>query len=314
MKRTSKHTSIIVAAIISAILIVGSWFFLYTALTPHHFGNDYENQHFESMKHHYPHIAHWLDLARVEMKDTVITNSEGIRLFARYLKSDSINSNTAIIIHGYKSNSISMMHIAYMFHHDLHYNVFLPDLQSHGRSEGDEIQMGWKDANDVAEWINVSNGIFGENSNTIIIGISMGGATTMMLSSKELPQNVKCFIEDCGYTSVWDEFKSELKKQYHLPPFPILYTASFASKMVYGWSFKEASALECVKTSNKPILFIHGDNDTYVPTEMVYPLYNAKTEPKDIFLSPGSAHGDSYRDNPTLYTSKVKEFLDKYCH
>lgn len=309
-----KRSIITTAAILLLSLIAATSYFLHTALTPRSFGDDYENVEFESMKYHYPHIATWIDSIKPKMSDTIITNAEGLRLFARYLKYDSVRSNTAIIIHGYKSNSISMLHIAYMFHHDLHYNVFLPDLQSHGRSEGDEIQMGWKDANDVAEWINVSNGIFGQNSNTVITGISMGGATTMMLSSKELPNNVKCFIEDCGYTSVWDEFKSELKKQYHLPPFPLLYTASIASKMIYGWGFREASSIECVKASNKPILFIHGDNDTYVPTEMVYPLYEAKTEPKDIYLSPGSAHADSYRDNPAAYTLKVREFLDKYCN
>ncbi len=206
------------------------------------------------------------------MHDTIITNKEGVKLYARYIASDSVNSNTAIIIHGYRSNSISMMHIAYMFHHDFHYNVFLPDLQGHGHSEGDVIQMGWKDADDIKEWINVSNGIFGNKSKTIITGISMGGATTMMLSSKTLPDNVKCFIEDCGYTSVGDEFKSELNKQYHLPAFPILHTASFTSKILFGWSFNEASSLDCVKSSNKPMLFIHGSDDTYVPTEMVYKL------------------------------------------
>ena len=80
------------------------------------------------MQNKYPHISQWLDSVRTIMRDTIISNKEGVKLYARYIASDSVNSNTAIIIHGYRSNSISMMHIAYMFHHDFHYNVFLPDL------------------------------------------------------------------------------------------------------------------------------------------------------------------------------------------
>ena len=90
-----------------------------------------------------------------------------------------------------------------------------------------------------------------------------------------------------------------------IPAFPILHTASFTSKILFGWSFKEASSLDCVKSSNKPMLFIHGSDDTYVPTEMVYKLYNAKAEPNEIYISQGSAHADSYHDNPYIYTLKV---------
>lgn len=50
-------------------------------------------------------------------------------------------------------------------------------------------------------------------------GISMGGATTMMVSGEEQQPFVKCFVEDCGYTSVWDEFSHELKSSFFLPPF-----------------------------------------------------------------------------------------------
>lgn len=35
-----------------------------------------------------------------------------------------------------------------------------------------------------------------------------------------------------------------------------------------------------------PMFFIHGDADTYVPTWMVYPLYEAKSEPKELWLPP----------------------------
>ena len=48
-----------------------------------------------------------------------------------------------------------------------------------------------------------------------------GAATTMMTAGEDTPENVKVFIEDCGYTSVWDVFSSELQLRFGLPEFPI---------------------------------------------------------------------------------------------
>ena len=53
----------------------------------------------------------------------------------------------------------------------------------------------------------------------------------MMVSGEELPDNVKCIIEDCGYTSVWDEFKLQLKEVFGLPSFPLLNAASLVCQI-----------------------------------------------------------------------------------
>ena len=55
------------------------------------------------------------------------------------------------------------------------------------------------------------------------------------------------------------------------------------------------------------MLFIHGDKDTYVPTWMVYPLYEAKPEPKELWIVPGAAHALSYKENKQEYTDKVRD-------
>lgn len=53
----------------------------------------------------------------------------------------------------------------------------------------------------------------------VVHGISMGAATTMMVSGEAQQPFVKCFVEDCGYTSVWDEFSFQLKDMFGLPEF-----------------------------------------------------------------------------------------------
>lgn len=134
--------------------------------------------------------------------------------------------------------------------------------------------------------MNIANEIFGDSTQMVVHGISMGGATTMMVSGEKQQPYVKCFVEDCGYTSVWDEFSHELKSSFHLPAFPLMYTTSWLCEKKYGWNFKEASSLKQVEKCELPMLFIHGDKDTYVPTWMVYPLYEAKPEPKELWIVP----------------------------
>ena len=114
------------------------------------------------------------------------------------------------------------------------------------------------------------------------------------ISGEKLPAYIRCFVEDCGYTSVWDQFKKELKEQFGLPAFPLLYTASWLCEWQNGWNFKEASAVKQVAKCQKPMFFIHGDKDNFVPTYMVHKVYEAKPQPKELWIVPGADHATSY--------------------
>lgn len=299
--------------LLTAVTIGGGFYMLSYALgTPHRGQNVKESE--QVMAHTYPFLGAWLDSLNQTgaLKDTAIVNKEGRRLHAYYVPAAQPTAKTAVIVHGYTDNAIRMMMIGYLYSHDLGYNILLPDLQYHGDSEGNAIQMGWKDRLDVLEWMDTANHIYGDSARMVVHGISMGAATTMMVSGEPQKEYVKCFVEDCGYTSVWDEFSQELKNEFKLPQFPLLYTASWLCKQKYGWDFQEASSLNQVKKCALPMFFIHGDADTYVPTWMVYPLYEAKSEPKELWIVPGAAHAVAYKENKEEYTAKVKAFVDKY--
>lgn len=66
----------------------------------------------------------------------------------------------------------------------------------------------------------------------------MGAATTMMASGENL-NNVVGYIEDCGYTSVWDIFASELDKRFSLPTFPVLNISNGVAKLKAGYDFSD---------------------------------------------------------------------------
>ena len=139
----------------------------------------------------------------------------------------------------------------------------------------------------------------------------MGSATVLMASGEELPSDVKCIISDCGFTSVLDEMKHELRDS-HITKNIILPTATLISKARVGFNFKEASTINQVKKSKTPTLFIHGDQDDFVPTYMVYELYNACAAPKDLLIVEGAKHAESFYVNKDLYESTITEFMSHY--
>lgn len=110
----------------------------------------------------------------------------------------------------------------------------------------------------------------------------------MMTAGEALPSQVKAIIEDCGYTSVYDMFKNQLDYRFGLPEFPFLATADIMTGIRAGYHFKEASAVEQLKKAAVPMMFIHGSNDTYVPTEMVYQVYEACPTEKELLIIEGS--------------------------
>ena len=96
--------------------------------------------------------------------------------------------------------------------------------------------MGWHDRKDVLMWVDKIIEM-DPDSDIVLYGVSMGGATVMMTSGEDLPDNVKCIVEDCGYTSAWDEFEYQLKELFGLPSFPLLNTANNITMLRAGYGF-----------------------------------------------------------------------------
>ena len=242
--------------------------------------------------------------------DTYITSSDNLKLHAYEVKNENKTDKWAIVVHGYTSEGKLLSSKAKHLY-NMGYNVLVPDLRSHGTSEGDYIGMGWHDRLDIIDWINyiVKNN---PNSEIALHGTSMGSATVLMVSGEKLPSNVKAIVADCGYTSVYDEFSYQLKQLFNLPAFPIMNFSDVVTHIRAGYCLNDASAINQVKKSTTPILYIHGDKDDFVPYYMMDELYNATNSEKEKLTIEGGEHANSDLVNPKLYWSTVNSFLEKY--
>lgn len=242
-------------------------------------------------------------------KDVYITSTSNgnLKLHGYEIINSQSTDIWAIVVHGYSLSGKVMTYYAEEFYNK-GYNVLLIDLRGHGESEGNYIGMGWHDRLDLIDW---SNYVISKNQNCKIIwhGVSMGAATIMMATGEELPTNIKVAIEDCGYSSVWDEFKMQLKSLYNLPTFPALNAANTITKIKAGYSIDEVSAVEQVKKSKTPTLFIHGNQDTFVPFGMLDLLYEVASCKKQKLVVEGAGHAESSSVNPELYWDTIDKFI-----
>lgn len=325
MKKSLRYSLLVLLCILT-LLLCGGYYLIGYALQPAELESRSRDLQGSTtyVLETYPEIQPWLDslVQHNALREAWIQNERQENLHALFVEAAEPTDRTAVILHGYTDNAVRMLMIGYLYNKVLGYNILLPDLHAHGASEGRAIQMGWLDRPDVLQWMIYADEIFGRNkgyetTRMVVHGISMGAATTMMVAGEvnqganQMPF-VRCFVEDCGYTCVWDEFRSELKTQFSLPAFPLLHIASLLTRFEYGWDFREASALHQVSQCRLPMLFIHGDADTFVPTWMVHPLYEAKPQPKELWLVPGCDHAHAYRDHKAEYTTRIKNFVEKY--
>ena len=303
---------LLVIVLLLALLVVatigGSYYMLDYSLAPAADRADTASC-FRRLVERHPEIKPWLDSLNSQgaLRDTFVDMPTGERHHGYYVRCDS-SRQMAIILHGWRNCGIDILHIGRIYE-QMGYSILLPDLHAHGLSEGELIGMGWNDRLDVLHWMTVASRLFGADD-VVVHGISMGAATTMMLSGDDLPPYYKAFVEDCGYSSVWDQFAHNLKDSFHLPPFPVLNSASIVCKNKYGWSFKEASSVNQLAKCERPMLFINGDKDDFVPFEHLQKNYDAKVKGyKEMWVAPGSEHAMAYKDHPVEYTQHVRDFL-----
>ena len=248
---------------------------------------------------------------KVFAKEEEIISKDNIKLHGYKIVNPIRKSNVwVILVHGYMGSSYEMSGFAKEYI-NMGYNVFLIDLRAHGKSEGKYIGMGWKDRLDLKEWINKICTDEPE-CKIILYGVSMGAATVMMTTGEKLPQNVKACIEDCGYSSVYDQFKMMLESIPRFFANFILISSDCVSKIRIGYSYNEASSVKQIKKANIPILFIHGDKDKFVPYIMLGKLYKAANYPKQRLIIENAGHVESAKINSKLYWRTVRRFINKY--
>ena len=253
---------------------------------------------------HYP-IAkegrRWLE--NMPYINVYIKSFDGLRLYGALL--ENYSDKIVICVHGFTGSGKKDFASLAQAYYKNGYNVLLVDNRAHGQSEGKYVGFGVLDRFDLRNWVKYVINRFGSNVQVFLHGISMGAATVLMASSI-MPKNVRGIIADCGFTSVYEIFEYVLKRDYHLPKFPIIYLTNIMSKIRAGYGYKDVNT-----TAEIAILFIHGENDEFVPLWMTMKNYSHCKAYKELFIVRESEHAESHYIDKKGYERRILTFIEK---
>ena len=234
---------------------------------------------------------------------------DGLKLSGRYYHTRD-QAPLAVLCHGYRGTPSRDFCGGADICFDAGYNVLLIEERAHCSSEGHAITFGVKERYDVLTWLHYAVERFGSNVRILLAGISMGAATVLMASGLELPANVRGILADCPYTSPV-EIIIAVGRARKIPigiAFPLVKTAA---RLLGNFSLNSASAMSAVKSTNVPILLIHGEEDDFVPCDMSRRIAAENPERVELHTFPGAGHGLSYLVDTERYTELVRSFCER---
>lgn len=253
----------------------------------------------------------WLEKQKLE--HVTIMSYDGLRLHADYFPAEKETDKIVICNHGYTGCGLRDCSSIAVYFHKIGYDCLIVDHRAHGKSEGNYIGFGILDRFDCKSWVNYINKRFDKKKKIVLYGVSMGASIILMASAlPNLSENVKAIIADCAFTSPYDVFSHILKRDYHLPAFPVMNINDALCRKKAGYGFRDYSTLEAVRNTQIPILFIHGTEDNFVPTWMSKKNYEQCNSEKELLLVDNAAHGAAYFENHELYEEAIKSFIQKH--
>ncbi|MGI6590756.1 MAG: alpha/beta hydrolase [Eggerthellaceae bacterium] len=216
----------------------------------------------------------------------------------------------AILLHGYRADHYEMDGYA-LYYLRRGFNVLSPDLHGQGESDGAFIGMGLPEASDIWLWADYLRVRFGEDSQIVLHGHSLGAVTAIIAATEHLPLQVKAIVADSAYSSALAMI-DKMACQANWPG-PVLASAvRLVMLLRSGIDLARSDALAASRRNQLPTLFIHGGCDHWIPSTMAVELYTGTAAGlRELRVVPGAGHGEAFAKDPDAYFALVDRFLQQ---
>lgn len=238
-----------------------------------------------------------------------VKSFDGLTLNGTCLPCEKSANRLIICFHGYTATGFYEFGHMVSFFHENGFDVLLPDMRAHGRSEGKLTTMGIFERKDVKSWVEAV-----EKNNPgkeiFLMGVSMGGASVLGATELGLTKSVKGIIADSVFVNANDTIKHCCKRIYKVPLFPLFYVARLISRLFYGWNFKEYAVGNAVKANEQiPVLFIHGGKDIVALPQSLEINFENCPAPKKVYFDENAGHAQCSFNDPGAYYKAISEFI-----
>ena len=260
------------------------------------------------------HVTPWRDGVPpdppgVGPEEVRFPSRDGTRIFGLFLPGRKGHPGI-IFCHGYFKSLAEPFPLGLRLNRE-GYNVLLFDFRGCGRSGGRFTTIGYKETWDVlaaVEWLKsrLSGAPVG------VLGISMGAAAAIMAAAQT--QDIAALVLDSPYAHLEGVMR---KKIPEFAPFrwmvPFGWASVLIGQLLSGGRLNSVRPVDHIaRLSPRPMLFIYGEHDSFIPHEQISELFEAAGEPKETWIAPGSDHAVARLDYPEEYEQRVLDFFGRH--
>lgn len=246
----------------------------------------------------------WRDFDKYDKESYVVEGYQQYHLNVELVKSFEQSNKYVIISHGYTSNRYGSVKYVDIYR-SLGFNVIIYDVRGHGSNEIASVSLGNVESQDLLALIQDAYQKYGEKIYLGLHGESMG--SSISLSVLKYQPNIKFVVADCGFANLYDLIKELYSKRKVKV---LIYGVNLMMKLLYGYDMKETSAIEALKNNTVPILFIHGEKDTFIVPKHSERLAQATKGYQELHLIEHATHaGSRQKMGLVAYTELVRNFL-----
>jgi len=235
----------------------------------------------------------------IEPQHIALTTEDNVKLAAWYTPPQ--NGAVILVAHGYGDVRSPNYYLLFV---QEGYGVLAWDFRAHGESGGDFSSLGYYEVLDAKAALDYALAQPGVEH----IGAWGGsmGAVTMIRATAQFPE-IEALVADSPFATLEDEMNLRITLS---PMRPLM--RLFATQAT-DVSFDMVRPVDDIaKISPRPVFIIQGMADSMVPLDSAQRLYDAVSEPRQIWLEEDVGHLGMYWTYEEKYTRQVTGFFDKY--
>lgn len=216
-------------------------------------------------------------------------------------------TSTLIVSPGHRSTMTDLLGVSALLWKDGH-NMLAFEYYGHGTVVGEPLTLGYREINDflgAVAYVRMRDPV----TRIGALGYSMGAAVTIMGSAQSL--EVEAIVADSAFATHRRVVEYAVRRTTHLPFVLFEWVADALLWWRAGYHFSQVEPLRDIGClAPRPILLIHGLKDSIVDPRDAPLLYNAASEPKELWLLPNAEHCGAYFEGRMAYVKKVGTFFD----
>ena len=186
-------------------------------------------------------------------------------------------------------------------------NVLIFDYRGHGELAGTPVTLGYQEVQDLLSAVDYVKSRLPDAA-IGVIGYSMGGSVAIMGAAR--CQDIRAVVADSPFALQREVVRFAMNRVLRLPHAPLLHLVDILLGYLVGYHFRDVEPLrEVGLIAPRPLLLVHGENDTVTDPRDSQALYDAAGEPKELWISPGVEHCGTYFANRAYYSARITTFF-----